>query len=166
MIYDMTNAPLTNSISHNFIVQMIPHHRAAIEMSRNLLQYTTFLPLQDIAEQIIEEQTQSIADMRRIERICSEQVNSDFQLRCYQQQMNRIKQIMFSAMGSACSANNINGNFMREMIPHHCGAVEMSTLTLENNICPQLHPILNSIITSQRRGIQQMNRLLRDTNCC
>ena len=26
MIEEMTNAKLTNSISHNFIVQMIPHH--------------------------------------------------------------------------------------------------------------------------------------------
>ena len=30
MIEGMTCAELTNSISHKFIVQMIPHHRAAI----------------------------------------------------------------------------------------------------------------------------------------
>ena len=35
MIEGMTNAELTNSLSHNFIVQMIPHHRAAIEMSES-----------------------------------------------------------------------------------------------------------------------------------
>ena len=46
MIQGMTGAELTNSISHNFIVQMIPHHRAAIEMSKNLLLYTNFVPLQ------------------------------------------------------------------------------------------------------------------------
>ena len=49
MIQGMTNAKLTDSISYNFIVQMIPHHRAAIEMSRNILQYTTFVPLQPIS---------------------------------------------------------------------------------------------------------------------
>lgn len=37
MIEEMTNAKLTNSISHNFIVQMIPHHQAAIKMSQNIL---------------------------------------------------------------------------------------------------------------------------------
>lgn len=52
MIEGMTNAELTNSLSHNFIVQMIPHHRAAIEMSENLLQFTTFVPLQHIAQNI------------------------------------------------------------------------------------------------------------------
>ena len=34
MIQSMTTAGLTQSISHNFIVQMIPHRRAAIQIGR------------------------------------------------------------------------------------------------------------------------------------
>ena len=49
MICGMHDAELTDSISHNFIVQMIPHHKAAIEMSVSLLKYTTWIPLQTIA---------------------------------------------------------------------------------------------------------------------
>lgn len=64
MMTGMTEAEITDSLSHNFIVQMIPHHRAAIEMSQNLLQYTTLLPLQKIAQEIIKEQTESIQHMR------------------------------------------------------------------------------------------------------
>ena len=63
-------------LSHNFIVQMIPHHRAAIEMSQNLLQYTTLLPLQKIAQEIIKEQTESIQHMREVLPCCSRQANS------------------------------------------------------------------------------------------
>ena len=37
MIMEMTSAELDCSISHNFISQMIPHHKAAIEMSENIL---------------------------------------------------------------------------------------------------------------------------------
>lgn len=37
MIYGMTSAKPTESISHTFIVQMIPHHLAAIRMSRKFL---------------------------------------------------------------------------------------------------------------------------------
>ena len=72
MIADMTEAKLTGSLSHNFIVQMIPHHRAAIEMSRNVLQYTTCIPVQNIAQTIIREQTRSIRqyaeDIGRVQR--------------------------------------------------------------------------------------------------
>ena len=49
MIYGMTSAKPTESISHTFIVQMIPHHMAAIRMSRNLLLYTTCIPLQNLS---------------------------------------------------------------------------------------------------------------------
>ncbi|MDE5679068.1 MAG: DUF305 domain-containing protein, partial [Lachnospiraceae bacterium] len=66
MIQGMTTAKLTDSISHNFIVQMIPHHRAAIEMSDNILRYTTNIPLQDIAASIVSEQTKSIANMEEV----------------------------------------------------------------------------------------------------
>lgn len=61
MIQGMTEAELSDSISYNFIVQMIPHHRAAIEMSHNILNYTTNLSVQKIATNIISEQTKSTA---------------------------------------------------------------------------------------------------------
>lgn len=67
MIQKMTETELTNSISHNFIVQMIPHHKAAIEMSKNVLCYTENKKLQDIAKGIISEQTKSIENMLEIE---------------------------------------------------------------------------------------------------
>ena len=73
MIEEMTSAKLTNSISHNFIVQMIPHHQAAIKMSQNILQYTTLLPLQNIAKNIISEQTKGIESMKEILGVCGEQ---------------------------------------------------------------------------------------------
>ncbi len=162
MIQEMTSAKLSDSISYNFMVQMIPHHRAAIEMCRNLLQYTTCIPLQEIAEGIITEQTQSIHDMERILCHCERQRNSCQDLSCYQNQMNRIMESMFDAMENACSDNRLNADFMREMIPHHRGAVEMSRNALSYHICPGLIPILNAILVSQERGICQMEKLLKE----
>lgn len=158
---EMTSAELSDSISHNFIIQMIPHHEAAIRMSENLLKYTTFIPLQDIALQIISEQTKSIADMQKAECVCRRLINSDQDICLYERRTDQIMNHMFGEMETACSDNNVNGNFMREMIPHHRGAVEMSENTLQYNICPELVPILEAIITSQKRGIVQMQQLLR-----
>lgn len=164
MIQGMTEAELTDSISHNFIVQMIPHHRAAIEMSRNILKYTTCVPLQEIAEGIITEQTRSIENMEAILCTCGEKLNAQSVSR-YQHRVGRIMSTMFERMGSACETNNIDADFMREMIPHHCGAVEMSENALCYEICPELVPILEAIITSQRRGIRQMRALLDSMGC-
>lgn len=165
MIKDMTEAKLTYSISHNFIVQMIPHHRAAIEMSENILKYTTNLTLQNIAANIIKEQTKSIANMEKILNSCSELINSDNDVYLYQRRVDNILKTMFSGMENAYTTNEINCDFMREMIPHHKGAVEMSKNVLQYDICPDLKPILYAIISSQEKGIAEMQRLLRRIGC-
>lgn len=160
MICQMTSARLTHSISYNFMVQMIPHHRAAIEMSNNLLQYTTCIPLQNIALGIIKEQTESIKNMEDILQPCSKLSNSSQSLIHYKQRTNAILEQMFHGMKSACSDNDINISFMREMIPHHKGAIAMAKNTLNYCICPALKPILRSIITSQEKGVCEMEKLL------
>lgn len=165
MIRNMTTVSLTDSISHNFIVQMIPHHRAAIEMSRNILRFTTCIPLENIACGIIEEQTKSIEDMCKIKSGCAVYFNSSQDVEKYQCRVDQIMQTMFTEMGNAPSTNQINADFMREMIPHHEGAIRLSKTTLKYSVCPELRPILRAIISSQEKGVAKMQRLLCHTRC-
>lgn len=165
MIKGMTETELSDSISHNFIVQMIPHHKAAIEMSKNILKYTTNVSLQDIASGIISDQTKSIENMKMIECTCFEIKNCERDVCLYQRRVKQILNTMFYGMKNAQSDNRINCNFMWEMIPHHRGAVEMSNNALRYDICPELKPILEAIIISQKRGIKQMQHLLKCLRC-
>ncbi len=161
MIQGMTEVELNGSISHNFIVQMIPHHKAAIELSKNILNYTSFQPLKNIASQIVAEQTQNIEHMKNILCECENLINSDQDLFLYQRRIDQIMQTMFSSMGLSPYSNNLNISFIKEMIPHHEGAVKMSETALLFCTCKELIPILQSIITSQKRGIMQMQQLLK-----
>lgn len=161
MIWEMSSAEGNHSISHNFIIQMIPHHRAAIEMSKNLLWYNPSAPLKKIARGIISEQTKGIADMKAILDRCSECVNSERDLALYQRRIENTMSTMFDQMGIAPDTNNIDVDFMREMIPHHEGAIRMSETALQYDVCPELVPILQGIISSQKKGVQEMETLLR-----
>lgn len=161
MIKGMTEPELTDSLSHNFIVQMIPHHEAAIKMSENILQYTTSIPLQRIARNIISEQTESIENMNRSVMYCSNVKNSSEDICLYNKQFQQITCKMFSLMRQAPATNNINADFIREMLPHHMGAIRMSENILRFQICTDLIPIIQAIITSQRRGICEMRSLLK-----
>ncbi|WP_409016119.1 DUF305 domain-containing protein [Anaerostipes caccae] len=165
MIDQMTCVKMTNSISAGFITQMIPHHRAAIEMSKNLLCYTTNIPLQDIALNIISSQEKSIQNMTRALPECKACINNPREIRCYTNENNRIISEMFREMKSACTDNSIDCNFMREMIPHHRGAVRMSENALRFCLCPELVPLLNEIIVSQKKGIKEMECLLKKLDC-
>lgn len=115
MIEGMESAELTGSISHNFIVQMIPHHRAAIRMSQNVLQYSICKPLQRIAENIITSQTASIDSMCEALENCSMYASTKQDICLYQHRFGIITQNMFEKMNIARSDNDIGANFMRKM---------------------------------------------------
>lgn len=161
MIRCMTEIKLTDSISGNFIKQMIPHHRAAIDMSLNILRYTTDIDVQNIALNIIAEQTKSIDDMTAVDVCCRAKTNTPIQLKPYMRTYNEITQKMFSDMKSAPQTNNINYNFLCEMIPHHMGAVRMGENAMKYSICQELRPIISAIIRSQKEGITKMQSLVK-----
>ena len=161
MIEQMLSAKTTDSISHNFIMRMIPHHNAAVLMSENLLQYTTCLPLQRIAHEIVQTQTEGIRQMQQILPACSEKTNAPCDLCLYTRAYQAVFDAMVRQMQSAPAGNNLDKSFILEMIPHHLGAVRMSENALRFPVCPALHPLLHTIITTQRQGILEMQRLLQ-----
>lgn len=156
----MTSVKFDSSISENFIKQMLPHHRAAIKMSEELLKYTENISLQNIALNIISEQTQSIENMESVEAICSRTEDNASNLNKYRRKNTDILNNMFTNMRKARACNSIDISFMHQMIPHHLGAIGMAENTLCFEICSELVPILDSIITSQKKGVCQMRELL------
>ncbi len=165
MIQSMTTVGLSQSISHNFIAQMVPHHRAAIQMSNNVLRFTENNAVRRIAQRIIEEQTQGIGQMDEALSICNQLTNPQVDLRLYQRRMDLIYREMYAKMGSAPESNALAAVFMREMIPHHHGAIRMAENALKYDISTELVPILRSIITQQRQGVAQMRALLNRMGC-
>lgn len=165
MTQGITSAQLTQSISHNFIVQMIPHHRAAVQMCRNILRYTQNGSLRSIANNIIATQTKGIQEMEEILPTCAQLNSCQQDLRLYQRRMELIFRQMFCRMGSAPQDNRLSSVFMKEMIPHHQGAIQMCRNTLQYPVCVQLTAILRSIIREQRQGVAQMCCLLGQLSC-
>ncbi len=159
---EMKEAELSNSISADFINQMIPHHQAAIKMSENILKYSGDKQIRAIAENIISEQTKSIADMRASYPQCREKVNSNSDIASYMERFKAVTDIMFEQMRNSPASSNVNYDFLVEMIPHHRGAVRMSANLLRFNICRQLIPIADAIIVSQLEGIREMEKLLKE----
>ncbi len=162
MICKMNGVDFTDSISQNFINQMIPHHEAAIEMSQNFLCYTTNLPLQKMADNIISQQSCGIQKMKSILKSCRTFRNPKQEVFSYVQQNRQITQNMFSAMKSARMCNCINESFILEMIPHHEGAVQMAQNALRYRLCPELRPILQNIITTQKEEICEMKQIYKE----
>lgn len=92
---------------------------------------------------------------------CLTIINSQQDIFLYKRAFRQITQTMFSDRSNADATNNVNYDFVREMIPHHKGAVRMSENALKYEVCEELKPILDAIIISQCKCIKQMERLLK-----
>ena len=165
MVQGMTTAGLTQSISHNFIAQMIPHHRAAIQMSTNILRFTENKTVRRMAQRIIDEQTQGIGQMEAALPACGQLTNPQMDLRLYQRRMDLIYREMYAQMGAAPENNRMASVFLSQMIPHHRGAVRMAENALKYDVCTELVPILRTIRAQQRRGIAEMTALQKRLSC-
>jgi len=155
----MTSVTLTDSISRDFIVQMIPHHRAAVEMCENVLRYPVSEPIQTLARTIVSQQTRGIAELEALLTPCTSARNEPREVRRYLRRNAQILNALFYDMAHV-SGVGIERNFLREMIPHHEGAVRMSENALEFCVCLPLRPLLRGIIETQEREIVEMRQLL------
>ena len=63
MIQSISAAKLTQSISQNTIVQLLPHHRAAVRLSRNILEASNDGAVRRLAQRIAAQADQTIGEL-------------------------------------------------------------------------------------------------------
>ena len=165
MVQAMTTAGLTQSISHNFIVQMLPHHRAAIQMASNVLRFTKNQAVRRLAQRVVQERTQSIDQLENALSHAAQLINPQQDLRLYQRRMDLIYRDMYTKMNRAPENNRLAAVYLRQTLSHRMGAVRMAENALKYDVCTELVPILCSIAAQQRREIAQTRTLLSRLEC-
>ncbi len=166
MMQGMTYVTITCSISENFIKQILPHQLAAIKMSENVLRYTTNIPVQNLALEIVATSTETVECLEAIQNRCCIVQNSECELYEYMCAYKEITGAMFQAMSLPPVSNNININFLREMIVHHQGGVRLAQNVLRFCICQELIPILRTMIQTMCDRICEMEKLLDALTDC
>lgn len=158
----MLSEQMTNSITINFIQSMIPHHQAAIYMCENLLDYTNYRPLQEIARSIIRVQERGIEQMKEIAKTTHGYINMPKDVESYLEKYFTITKDMINRMKNSPRCIYININFVNEMIPHHEGAIAMCKNLLTYYIDPRLRNVADSIIKEQSEGVRQLKEIRRN----
>jgi len=147
-----------------FLSIMIPHHRAAVDMARNILTKTQDAQIRTWANNIIQTQEREINQMRQLlgalggtnlaaQRMATQGMGSTG--------MGSGGMGMGSGstdMGPNLQANATNPDkaFLTSMISHHASAIEMASTALQKAQNPVIVKLATDIIRTQAQEIYEM----------
>lgn len=153
----------TGDTDVDFAAGMAPHHRGAIDMARVELQYGKDQWLRKFASWIVLMQTDEEGGMRswlygRTSCATPEASADAFpDVAAYGQAMEKMhRNMMIDYSGDA------DLDFVRGMIGHHQGAIDMAAIEMRSGKNFQMHDLALNIINSQQQEIHLMQRWLRN----
>ena len=162
MMKAMNAAPNTGNVNLDFVLEMIPHHEGGINMAKAIVKYGSNPEVKKIAENIITSQEAQIPIMKQLKaKFEKEKPSSKADSEEYLEEYNKVKDTMFKEMQCVEITNNVDANFLQEMIYHHEGAIGMAKDILKYTKDPELRKLAENIVTTQSKGVEEMKALLK-----
>ena len=165
MTQGVSAAKLTQSISHNYIVQLLPQHRAAIRLCRNLLDASNDSAVRRLAQRIAAREAEAIEQLEAELADAGQLTSPQMDLRLFQRRSDLIFREMYAQMGAAPEGNRLDVLFLRQMIPLRQGGIRAARTALRYEVSTGLAPLLRSAIDAQSREVGQMRALLSQRGC-
>ena len=169
----------------HFAVMMVPHHQGATDMAELALQKSERPEIRDLAEKIIEAQTEEIQQLEAAaQRLTAENTSGHHHHGHghrhghhghggHGQSMNADMQgAMMDGMDgmdgmsleelAKLSGDDFDKAFLEEMIAHHQMALEMAEMELQMGTDPELRAMAKTMIEDQQTEIELMQGWLEE----
>ena len=156
----MTSSPGASSapVELQFIDTMIVHHRGAVDMAKLSASRAEHTEIKTLSDAIIRDQQREIDLMNGLRKKwfgdSPAAINMDFPGMSAGMHSMDLKKL------EALRGNDFDVEFIRQMIPHHQGAIEMSKHIGSNDSYAELKKLADDIIKAQETEVRQMNEWL------
>ena len=140
-----------------YLTQMIAHHEAAVTMAMNAFARGTREDVRAAAKKVVDDQTREVGEIRALlkNRYNAAPLKRQLEL------MDAEMQPMLEQARKDARATNADRAFLKNMIPHHQSAIEMSEMALEKAARAEVKTLAQNVIRAQRQEINQYNAWLK-----
>ncbi|MGA9582303.1 MAG: DUF305 domain-containing protein, partial [Allosphingosinicella sp.] len=149
---DAMMAAVGTDVSDTWVKKMIEHHRGAVDMSNVLLSQNPTPAARAMAEMTISKQGREIQELEKLAKQGAPDPASAEPYRAGGQQMH---ERMMAAKGTDASET-----WIRKMIEHHRGGVEMSNVVLANGAAGEVRRMAEKTKADQTKEIGELERML------
>lgn len=146
-----------NGVDRAFVADMVPHHESAIEMAEIAQERGKSEFVKQLADDIAASQTKEISVMRR-EDAALETAGVEPGTLGVPDHMKG----MDDDPAKLKTAEPFDQAFIKMMLPHHEGAVEMAKVEIAKGEDPELKAVAQDIIDAQQREITAMKEHIGD----
>lgn len=143
--------PLTGKPDLDFVQGMVPHHQGAIDMAKAVLQYGKDPEVKTLAEGVIKAQEGEIAFIK--DWLGRTDQNA---LVVAPESVKPNEQAMAAMKTMTPYTGDADTDFLKSMIPHHKGAIDMAKVALQFAKDPEVLKLAQEIIIAQEGEIQVM----------
>ncbi len=151
-------APMTGKPELDFVQGMMPHHQGAIDMAKVALQYGKDPDIKKLAEGVIKAQENEIGFMK--EWLAKSNVAALPTVPASLEINKKAMETMMKNM-TATYTGNADVDFVKGMIPHHQGAIDMAKAALQFVKDPALLKLAQDIVSAQEGEITFMTDWLK-----
>ena len=148
-----------HSTDQEFILEMIPHHRGAIDMARYEIIHGKSFEMIQLAKSILAEQSSELSQMELWikQHLATGEVPESPALEAFGQCM----ETMMAQMPSSGKLTNTDYAFAAVMIPHHQAAVDMAGIILTHGTDLQALAFAKGLVSNEQIEIEQMHSYLK-----
>lgn len=132
-----------------FLSLMVPHHKAAVEMSQAVLPLTKNATVRGWARRIITSQQREISIMTALLRPLG---GADVRMAGMMDMAGRGAGVR--------SARNPDAAFVQGMLPHHSSAIDMAKVALQRSSDPNVLKLAQNIVQAQAREMYEFRSWL------
>lgn len=157
---EMMSGMASNDPDVVFAQGMLSHHVGAVNMAKIQLKHGTDVEMRQLAQEIIDAQQPEIEQMQNWLANNPDTSEPTAATEAMQKSYAAGMDAMHGEMMTGIADPNPDKAFVRGMLPHHAGAIDMATVQLKYGKNEEMRKLAQEIIDAQQPEIEQMQNWL------